>query len=901
MSQKFSLFLKNSHLPVQPTVDTNYLKHHLKWKKSFQYVNQHLNQSSLHSQSNHPNKQNFVLLDGPPYANGATHLGHALNKVWKDVVVKSQWLMGKTVSFKVGWDTQGLPLELLVEKQHRELKKSDPVSYETLVKKEAKKLAYKSVVKQRKDFQELGVLSDWRNPYLTLSNEMHGKTYSTLSTLARKNLLEYKRMPVHYCPACASSLAEAELEYVNDKRMEVYFKYPLNTCLNDKKVYAVVWTTTPWTLFSNQGLAYSRSLEYVCYENDNEVLVCEKNDRMHQLLSELGYFMYESVDELWFKKLSPQTLLLGEKAFMEHADFVESGQTGFVHVAGAHGEDDFKLVNSLHLDVVDVLDKHGHFCLPQFPEFDGLKALNSQEKVKSLLEHMNLLLKVENNPFDHATCWRHKTKVYFYTTWQVFLNLNPLKQEVRNLLENQSSMSQENKQQLLNMMLGRENWCLSRQRLWGTPLNLLVSEKMNHLLPENSVYLALLSKDKDKASLYLNELKVKYQNDVKVVHDVLDVWFDSGNVANALAELGQADLVLEGKDQYRGWFQSLLWLSVACADENLDGLAFKDVLVHGFVLDKHRKKFSKSSANGVSTKEANLQLGPDLLRLWALSQDEFKDAVFSETKLQENKTYYQRLRLSLRFLETHLKEGERVTEDELKTMFNKKENDFYLFSLNAFKAMREDLLKKMSQYHFKDAVYELYQFCDQFLSQFVFDGLKNLLYLYPDNHERKTDALMFLEHLFEQLLQLVSVFCPYLSQEFYDSYKLKKNEEKLPVSVFDFCYTQVYLTAFVQHQYDWSQVQKLKKELGALLEPLQKEKKVKNGNELSLRLPFFYESFNASFPMKDLLNVAMVDFITHDSFSFELLTAHPDYQKCPRCWKYGKLFSHLCVECQPYE
>ncbi len=884
MSKNFQLFLKNSQLPVQPSVDESYLKHHLRWKKSFNVVNQSLQEKS---------KERFFLLDGPPYANGATHLGHALNKVWKDVVVKTQWLLGKSVQFQSGWDTQGLPLELLVEKEFSELKLSDPHAYQLKVKEKAKKLALRSVVKQRKDFQELGVLNDWKHPYLTLSKEMHDKTYETLSMLSQKDLLSYERMPVHYCPACASSLAEAELEYSLEKRLELYFKYSLGF-LNNHPLYAVVWTTTPWTLFANQGLAFSNHLNYALFFNGHDYLLCEDNEKMHHLLKTLGYEWSKKFHPQDFPKKDLKTPLLNLGAFLVHGDFVTSGETGFVHVAGAHGMDDFQLVKSLDLDVLDVLDKNGRYDLVHLPDFHECKALNSQNKLVELLKEKQLFLHSSTNDFEFATCWRHKTKVYYYTTWQVFLNLKKLKHKVVKLLS-MSDLSSEHKKRLSDMMLDRDHWCLSRQRVWGTALNLLVfNGKSRYLLKENAQYLSLMSKDKEKATEFLNQVYATYGRDnVSLVEDVLDVWFDSGNVANAYQNQGIPDLVVEGKDQFRGWFQSLFWLTAACHDD----LAFKNVLVHGFVLDDHRKKFSKSSSNGMSTKQANRKYGPDVLRLWAVSQEELKDAVFSESKLQENKVFYQRFRLSLRFLESNLS-SEYFSEEMLEKAVS--HHDFLLFCVKSFEKMEETYVNHLSRYEFKQALHVLYQFCDQFLSQFMFDGLKNLLYLFPDHHEKKKHVLCVMEFLFKKLLKLSGVLCPYLSQEFYDSFKSKKMNH-LPDSFFDFSFSSSLNTKFLDYKLDWSKVQNLKKEVGALTEPLQKNKTVKSTNQLKVLVHESFKVYDDDFSLCDLLNVSEVDFIQYDKVQLEMLHENVEYNKCPRCWKYSKFFTQLCTNCVDFD
>lgn len=855
-------------------------------------------------------QETFVLLDGPPYANGEAHLGHGLNKLLKDLVLKSRWFMGQSVRYQPGWDCHGLPLELAVEKKSGKLEEAE-------LKKQCKQLAFRSLVKQRRSFKRLGVLADWNNPYVTLSDTMLRNTWETLSDLNSKNLLEYKQFPVHYCPACQSSLAEAELEAKLLVKSSLYFKANLFTLSNEKKASLLVWTTTPWTLPMNQGFAYNEEYTYEVWENELETLFLQNSNAVLDWLNNNNYTFSHNVKGDYFFNKKVVSPLTKDVVNLMPATWVEEGKTGFVHTACSHGPEDYELGQRYNLTPLTFLNKYGVFeNLTQYPhlrQLEGKKAFKASDVNPLVLELLkdDLVLYTEEQ-VEQPVCWRHKVPVYYNATWQVFLKLEEPGYHLKNkasLLLNESELQSHYKKRLETMLLNRPHWCLSRQRKWGCPMNLLVDKDSNQLHPKTSEYLAYLSKgEKQNAELLLNNLQ-KNAN-VEVFKDVVDVWFDSGNVVNEYynsqyqQELFDkshvVDLVLEGKDQFRGWFQSSVWLSVA--KNNV--MPYKNLLCHGFVLNDKREKFAKSSGNAKPVDHYADVFGSDVLHLWVASQDSEVDAVFSEKKLEEMKRLYSRLRLSLRFMTSNL-----YDYDHSKHALNYeqyKQNPAFDLHKFVLKELSE-LYKKMSfyfkEYNFKKALEELYLFSDKTLSNFYFELLKNNLYLRTG--EQRLMAQVGLYEVLLNYFDCVKVFCPFVSEDFYQDYYN-----------FGSVFYQNHLSNHYLNYdsepllYDWNAVYLSRKEVQGSLEPLQKDKLLNSRTEALVHVSTpklnykLLESLSKYYKLNELLGVGQVLLnVSEDDTSFvKVLNLKNDdkYKKCPRCWNY-ELFlnfnNEVCYTC----
>ena len=843
----------------------------------------------------------FVLLDGPPYANGQAHMGHALNKMLKDLVVKSRWFLGESVDYRPGWDCHGLPLELAVEKSYGKLDTDT-------MKTRCKQLAFRSVVKQRNTFKRLGVLGQWKNPYLTLSKDMVKNSLTTVKNLFDKNLLDYKQFPVHYCPACASSLAEAELESKVLSKDSLFFKMQVSNSLFEN-LYALVWTTTPWTLPMNQGLAFNSNFEYEVWNNSSMNLVFQKNNlkEVTDYLEKNNFKYSNSYFGKEFNFSNATSPMTKNSVPVLEADFVESGKTGFVHLSFSHGPEDFELGQQHNLVPHTLLNKFGAF---ELEENHPLEFLNNKKYtqvatlVVDFLTNDNLLVAHSVSEVEQDVCWRHKCGVYFNATLQAFLKLEEpsyhLKNKVSELL-NDSSLSLVYKNKLESMLLSRKHWCLSRQRKWGCPINLLVDKNTNNLSPLTSQYLDLLVNEDTKGC---EKLLLENPN-LYVFDDVLDVWFDSGNVANSYLSNHDnnhnyvADLVLEGKDQFRGWFQSLLWLSVA----QHGVMPYNNLLSHGFVLDENRNKFSKSSGTGSVVNLYADSYGADVLHLWTASQEPELDSVFSKNKLEEVKQYYSRFRLSLRFSTSNLYDYDYSNHQEnLNTFKNLNEWDLHKFVLLEMLNTQQKVATLFTAFQFKKALETVYLFTEKMLSNFYFDTIKNPLYLRSKNDKERVMTQCALFELMNGLFDLVKVFTPFVAEEFYQDFY---NNNK---SVFEEHYFNNNKLDFLKSlsvQFNWQNLLELRKKVQLALEPLQRNKSVKSRTEVNVVVSVNNNSelknMNNFYKLSELLSVSNVELVQSDTEVFELvdLKLNSEYTKCPRCWNYElvKTFNNDLCEC----
>lgn len=910
MEKNFTVNVAKSRLSVGYTHNDQKLLDYWEQHKTFDQTNHYLQGQST--------QRPFVLLDGPPYANGEAHMGHGLNKLLKDLVVKSRWFMGQSVRYQPGWDCHGLPLELAVEKKQGKLESA-------VLKKRCKTLAFRSLSKQRKSFKRLGVLGDWEKPYVTLSQSMLEQSWRTMANLVKNNLLEYKQFPVHYCPACASSLAEAELENKLLPKDSLYFKMALKVNTNDENklnllpTYALVWTTTPWTLPMNQGLVFNQQFEYELWSNSVEQLVLQnsaEND-VQSWLTLHNYQFVENVEGNAFNNTYAVSSLSKKTVPVLHADFVEAGKTGFVHMACAHGAEDYELGQQHGVLPHTYLNNHGVYKNDNDEAF--LSTLNNKKYTQVAKDVCSLLqddlVHYSQSQVEQSVCWRHQCGVYYNATWQVFLELESpqyhLKDKVKEVLVS-SSLNNHYQQRLEQMLLGRKHWCLSRQRQWGCPMNLLVHSK-THLVNNDLsyTYLSLLANNEvEQSKLFLAQYPEYY-----VFKDVVDVWFDSGNVVNEYyhrygnthedgSKSYTVDLVLEGKDQFRGWFQSLLWLSVA----NQGVMPYGQVLSHGFVLNEKREKFSKSTGNGKVVEYYADLYGADVLHLWTAAQEPEMDAVFSESKLEEMKKYYSRLRLSLRFLTSNVYDYDYDKHTELLEKFkDEKSFDLHRYVLKEMGQLHSQLTVYFEQYQFKKALESVYQFCDKTLSNFYFECVKNTLYLRHVNSQERLMAQTGLYEVLTNLFDVLKVFCPFASEEFYQDFYQGKKGSVLSVSHLA---QHAHLYNEYNLHYDWKKLSELRHLVQGSLDPYQKDKTLKSRTEaqvdvfVPLSVVEHFSSLAQYYKLGDLFSVSDVVFVQEDTKESYVvvsdLKTNNLYQKCARCWNYELVttFKHVCGLCQ---
>ncbi len=680
-------------------------------------------------------KPKFVLHDGPPYANGDIHIGHAVNKVLKDIIVKSKSLSGFDAPYVPGWDCHGLPIELNVEKKKGKVGvKIDANAFRA----ECRKYADAQVAKQKLDFQRLGILGDWNNPYLTKDFQYEADIVRALGAIVNNGHVSKGYKPVHWCTECGSALAEAEVEY-KDKQsdaIDVKFRIIDDTIFKvDKPVSVVIWTTTPWTLPANEAVALHPELNYVLADTGSEYLL------LAQDLAESALSRYELEAGIQTAVFSGSELegLKAQHPFYEKqvpiilGDHVTTDAgTGAVHTAPAHGQEDFAVGKQYDLPVNCPVDGRGVF-FEDTELLAGQFIFKANASVIELLKSSNTLVKHAPLVHSYPHCWRHKTPVIFRATPQWFVSMqdNGLRDAVNSEIPKVDWIPDWGKKRIELMVSNRPDWCISRQRFWGVPITLFTHKQTGELHPNTQALFVEISAMIEKQGIEawfeidIQDLLGADADDYEKATDTLDVWFDSGvshfavlKAREALSDV--ADLYLEGSDQHRGWFQSSLISSVA-----INGKApYKQVLTHGFTVDKDGKKMSKSLGNVMSPQKVVNNLGADILRLWIASTDYTGEMTVSDEILNRSADSYRRIRNTLRFMLANTSGFDpaqhTLDADQMLDL------DKWIVSKTA--DLQVQILQAYEQYNFHHALQLILNFCSNDLGGFYLDVIKDRQY-----------------------------------------------------------------------------------------------------------------------------------------------------------------------------
>jgi isoleucyl-tRNA synthetase len=827
---------------------------------------------SLHVNNQHQAKM-FVLHDGPPYANGNLHLGHFTNKVLKDAVVKGKRMNGYFAPYLPGFDCHGLPVELEVEKRFQ-LNKEKPTEFV----EQCKNYALSQVELQTQEFKDFGVSGLWDKPYLTLSPSFEAGAMRTMLHFMEDGLMYQKLRPVHWCAQCQSSLAENEVEYKTKKSDSLTVKFKL---VGEENTYLLVWTTTPYTLPANKAVAYHPDYSYQKVWN-------EEFKEFHVYLSENNSEEVYSLKNKYV--VSPYTQ---KEVPLVEAFYVGRDGTGLVHLAPAFGTDDFFVGEKYQLEMEAYLDEGGKYL----SNFEGLAGKNLKEASQYVLEKlfsMNLVFQHSDLEHEYPHCWRHKTPLFFRTSLEWFMDLSKFKDTSLKALSEVQFHPSSGSERMKNMLKDRASWCMSRNRLWGTPVPALFNQDGTLYQHNSKVMLDVLKGvEKEGLTYWLN---YKPPQGLVKSTQTLDVWFDSGVTHELVVKSmfgQQADLYLEGTDQHRGWFQSSLLTSVA-----LNGKApYKEVLTHGFVVDEKGKKLSKSSKNYVTLDKLFAEYSPDVLRLWVLSQDFYKELKFSKVNLAQATEKYKKLRNTLRFCLQNLVDFDWQTRNKYKTL----KYSYNRYELQKLLETKEKVLSYLNQYDFNNALSVLYSFAEE-TSSFYFDLLKDTLYCDSQDDEKRKESQFVLSVLFETMLVLLQPFMPYSVEEAYqkmkfsdkvssllldlsqvNQYLLKQNEEE------KLFYTELFLFKDSFNKY----VEKNKEKFSHLKSSQQYDVNL-TLEEKQYMLFVQHES-----ELKRLLDCAKVQLEKGVS---ALVATETTFQKCDKCWEYHEHLSDgLCERCVEVE
>ena len=877
-------------------------------------------------------KKSFILHDGPPYANGDIHLGHSLNKILKDIIVKSKTLSDFDAPYVPGWDCHGLPIELVVEKKFgKPGKKLSPAEF----RQKCRDYAAKQVDGQRESFKRLGVFGDWDNPYLTMDFGTEANIIRALGKITENGHLQQGFKPVYWSVVGGSALAEAEVEYADKTSFSIDVKYPVTDqtafeslvsgLTGSGKVSVVIWTTTPWTLPSSQAVSVNPELDYVIVQAGDERLLVA--DALHEsVMSRAGFEEFSVVGRVAgaaLENLQVDHPFYDRKVPVILGDHVTTDAgTGCVHTAPDHGVDDFNVGKKYNIDTLNYLDDNGIYR-DSVELFAGEHVYKVDEKVIDTVEaHGNLLVK-DKLTHSYPHCWRTKTPLIFRATpqWFVSMTKNSLREEVKGAVEGVKWIPDWGQARIDSMLESSPDWCISRQRTWGVPITLFVHKETQALHPETSRLIedvAVLVEQKGIDAwfeLEAADLLGDEAADYSKVTDTLDVWFDSGvthySVMAQREELGYpADLYLEGSDQHRGWFQSSLKTAMA-----INGSApYKTVLTHGFTVDADGKKMSKSLGNVITPAEITNKLGADILRLWVASVNYTQEITVSDEILKRQADAYRRIRNTSRFLLANINgfvpaEHSVPVEDMVAL-------DRWVVAKAA--ALQAEIVAAYDEYEFHLVVHKLMNFCTTELGGFYLDIIKDRQYTTKsDSHARRScQTAMYL--IAEAMTRWMAPILSFTAQEVWQALPVPAEGERE-----EFVFTDVWFEdiAGVENSGEltndfWNEILLVRAEVNKALEAARKEKTVGKAleaevtlfasDELASKLAKFGEELRfvlITSGAKVVTDEAPAEAVATEIEGLSVLVAQSAGTKCDRCWHFtddvGAVAEHesLCGRC----
>ncbi len=876
----------------------------------------------------HQGKQSFILHDGPPYANGHIHMGHALNKILKDIIVKSKRMQGYYTPYVPGWDCHGLPIELMVDKKlgkkKRELSKAD-------FRRECREYAKVWIQTQSEEFQRLGIFGDWQDPYLTMTTHYEAATARELAKLAEKGSLFKGKKPIHWCTSCVTALAEAEVEYADHSSPSIYVKFPYVdelpeslAQLGDKPLSFVIWTTTPWTIPANLGICLNPELTYVAVDTGAERLVMAEG-LYQQVLKTLAIEDYQvaaTFEAALFDNKNCKHPLYERNSLIMLGDHVtlEAG-TGCVHTAPGHGHDDYLVGLKYGLEIYNPVDDYGRYR-EDLELFGGMKLKDANQAVNEKLTEVGALLYESAIEHSYPHCWRCKKPVIFRATEQWFISMdhNDLRQKALTEIDRVEWIPSWGRDRIYNMVAGRPDWCISRQRSWGVPITIAYCEKCGEALNDGKVMHHIADQfeetgsdiwfEKDAAELLPPGAVCPACGHDKFTKetDILDVWFDSGVSHAAVCEHREelsspADLYLEGSDQHRGWFHSSLLESVGTRDR----APYKSVLTHGFVLDKDGRPMSKSMGNVIAPEEIIQKYGAEILRMWVSATDYRDDIRLGQETLQRLSDAYRRIRNTARYLLGNLNgfdpDQDMIADADLLELDR--------WALARLERLGQRVAKAYDTYEFHTFYHAVHNFCSGDLSSFYLDILKDRIYTSPKSSIEYRSARSTMYRILDALTRMIAPVLTFTADEIWQRLP---GEREASVHLAEFPATiKGYIDDELEERYE--QLRKVRSEVSRQLEKARAEKRIGQSLEAKvvLQVPANLQALLAQY--QDLLPAYFI--VSQVELRDQLDDGHaaeqiPDLkiliqaaegEKCDRCWNYattvGETAEHptVCARC----
>jgi len=866
----------------------------------------------------------FILHDGPPYANGHIHLGTALNKILKDIIVKSKFMAGLRADYVPGWDCHGLPIENQVEKEIQDKKdrNKQPMA-KAEFRRYCRKYAERFIDIQREEFKRLGGMGDWQRPYITMDYAYQATIISELAQFFQRGEVYRKKKPVHWCVNCRTALAEAEIEYEMKTSPSIYVKFPLRSTHEFFKeypknpIFMLIWTTTPWTLPANLAIAIHPDFRYVAVEAGEQIYLMVE-DLVKDTMTKAGITTYRVIGEVpveVLKELVFQHPFIDRPSVVVFADYVTKDVgTGAVHIAPGHGEEDYETGLEYGLDVYSPVNEKGEFTR-DVEAFQGMNVFESNGPIIEKLKEIGALLFTEPIEHSYPHCWRCKKPVIFRATEQWFISMDAKDLRKRSLesIDRQVTwIPSWGRDRIYNMLAQRPDWCISRQRSWGVPITIFYCEECREPYWSDDSFRMITEAVRkngadvwfeEEASAFLPEGATCTCGNTTFVkeQDILDVWFDSGSSFAAVLKVRDGlkfpcDMYLEGSDQHRGWFHSSLLVSVG----NNGVPPYRSVLTHGFVVDGKGRKMSKSLGNIIAPEEIIEKYGAEILRLWVTYEDYRDDIKISKEMIDRIVETYRRIRNTFRFLHANL-HGDfdpaehRVSSEQLSYL------DRWLLS------RLQNLVGKVKEayqtYAFHTIYHAIHNFCAIELSALYLDIIKDRMYVEKKDAVRRRASQSVVFETLTTLVKLAAPILSFTSEEMWSYLKPLVKEESVLLSEFPEV-NKLYLDE--QLESEWERIWAIREAVNKKIEDKRVEKLIGHPLDAKVQLELPPEEYGLMTKLgdelKDLLIVSQVELAKGDET--RITVSFADGQKCQRCWQYSTdiqsagEFPNLCARCR---
>lgn len=850
-------------------------------------------------------KKSYVLHDGPPYANGEIHMGHALNKVLKDTIVRFKNLQGYYTPYVPGYDTHGLPTEkkaiqkLGIKREEMSISKFRDICHD---------FALEYVGKQTEGFQRLGVLGDWKHPYITLEPEFEARQIGVFADMYQKGYIYKGLKPVYWCTDCETALAEAEIEYKDVDNVSIYVKFPVveGKGVLDNSMKIVIWTTTPWTLPGNTGITVGGEFEYSVIDTGTEKLVMATSE-VARVMETAGVTDYKTIKTVEGSELEG---ILCQHPFADRTSKVVIGSedtvnvelgtgTGAVHTAPSYGKEDYLCGLKNGLEIIVCVDGKG-YQTEKAGQFAGLSCEESNKVITNWLQDNGYLLATEKISHSYPHCWRCKNPIIIRATDQWFASVDGFRKETLDAIKTVKWTPSWGEERITSMVKDRNDWCISRQRTWGVPIPIFYCKECGeeYATKEGFEKIQKIFREKGSNAWYdLDEKDLMVENatcphcgshEFKKETDIMDVWFDSGSSHQAvLVERGidyPADLYLEGHDQYRGWFQSSLLTSVAT-----QGISpYKAILTHGWVIDEDGRKMSKSLGNGISPQDIIKEYGADILRLWVLSSDFKTDISISRDILKQISEAYRKIRNTARYILGNIADFDPEQQVSYSDML-----EIDKWALLRLYQLVKNCTQNYENFNFHMVYHDINQFCVSDMSNFYLDIIKDRLYTSkPDSIERKSaQTAMYI--ILDSLVKMLAPMICYTTEEIWSYMPHKKDENTESVML---NYWPEMKPEYENHELEekWNHILELKEMVAKELEVARAEKII--GHSLNAKVTLLADEKEYAFlkenqeQLETVFIVSALQIEAKPADQTEKLAVKVEVaegEKCERCWKYS--------------